>query len=141
MAGSRVRLKRGIPLVVRLPAELEKPPAPIELRLAVVPQSIYRGESQNYYAGDNHEWRMQWDRELSGSFDANGVLELWLPETGIYEFEWNLKAGNRRPGISGSRDARKFEVTDPSTPLELDLGPDAESYRATVKQLTSAAGG
>jgi len=144
----RIVLERGIPVRIRLPADVELPEAPLELHIALIPKSIYRheGERQNVYTetGTDRHWRMRWDRMLGGTFGPGRELVVRVPEPGAYVYEWSVigKAGDESGSAQAGSGSGPTGIQVPESGIEqgLELGPDPEHFPKAVESVRDQLG-
>lgn len=144
----RIVLQAGIPVRIRLSDDVELPKAPFELRIAVIPRSIYRagGEPQNIYSesGGEREWRGAWDRMLGGTFGPERELELRLPEPGsyVYELSVQVEVGNRTSsGHAGFGEGPTgIQVLETGDLQEFEVGPHPEALLEALEALRKRLG-
>ncbi len=138
---TKVVLRPGIPVRVRLPSSIELPDPPHVLRAQLQHESQYRrpASSRRIHTQDGEagDWWQNWILYRAKTFGESRSVELRLPTEGAYQIFWFLDPEDDRSlgSLPTPEHQTEVEVEDSDAELVLDWGPDLAEYSARLDAL------
>lgn len=138
---TKIVMETGIPISVRLPAEFELPPAPLELALLLCPVSVYSSsfdERLHEEDGGRDHQHYQWFAAQAQSFDGRRELHFRLPEEGPYNVSWSIV---ERRGLQGDSSASvssndvELRVLEADAGRVFELSPGSKDVSEALKRV------
>ncbi len=127
--GQRIVLEGGLPRRFVLPADLELPPEPWTLRLALHPP----GGGKPTTPGPSAPGSLGGSSALQHTFGVEREFELALPEPGVWTVRWQVSRS--APRAFHHLPPTTVEIDDGTVLETIELAPDAAAYPSVLAKL------